>query len=78
MNEHDDAAAAAMPDPADAGQAGASAGVDSAGVDPAGDPRVDAALTRLAELDGLTVHQHAAVIEDIHRSLQDTLAEEEG
>jgi hypothetical protein len=39
---------------------------------------VDQALRRLAELDATPVHEHAAVIEAIHRSLQDTLAEDEG
>jgi hypothetical protein len=42
-----------------------------------GDPRVDAALTRLDELDRLDVTEHAGVVDDIHRALQDTLAEEE-
>ena len=42
-----------------------------------GDPRVDAALTRLPELDRLDVTEHTPVIDDIHRALQDTLAEEE-
>lgn len=44
----------------------------------AGDDRVDQALSRLAELDATPVHEHAAVVEAIHRSLQDTLAEDEG
>lgn len=42
-----------------------------------GDDRVDQALSRLAELDTAPVHDHAAVVEAIHRSLQDTLAEDE-
>lgn len=42
-----------------------------------GDDRVDEALTRLAELDRLDVTDHAGVVEDIHRALQDTLAEDE-
>ena len=42
-----------------------------------GDPRVDAALTRLGELDRLNVTEHAGVVEEIHRALQDTLTEEE-
>lgn len=45
--------------------------------DTTGDARVDEALTRLAELDAKPVHEHAAVVEDIHRSLQDALAEGE-
>jgi hypothetical protein len=43
-----------------------------------GDDRVDQALGRLAELDAAPVHEHASVVEAIHRSLQDTLAEDEG
>lgn len=46
--------------------------------DGTGDDRVDQALGRLAELDATPVHEHAAVVEAIHRSLQDTLAEDEG
>lgn len=46
--------------------------------DSTGDDRVDQALRRLAELDAAPVHEHAAVVEAIHRSLQDTLAEDEG
>ncbi|HEX6326120.1 MAG TPA: hypothetical protein VFZ72_06080 [Jiangellaceae bacterium] len=46
--------------------------------DSTGDDRVDQALSRLAELDAAPVHEHAAVVEAIHRSLQDTLAEDEG
>jgi hypothetical protein len=46
--------------------------------DSTGDDRVDQALSRLAELDAEPVHEHAAVVEAIHRSLQDTLAEDEG
>lgn len=42
-----------------------------------GDPRVDEALTRLSELDETPVQEHAPVVEEIHRALQDTLAEEE-
>lgn len=45
--------------------------------DSTGDDRVDRALHRLAELDATPLHEHAAVIEAIHRSLQDTLAEDE-
>lgn len=42
-----------------------------------GDSRVDAALERLAELDDKPVGEHVAVVEDIHRALQDALAEDE-
>jgi hypothetical protein len=43
-----------------------------------GDDRVDAAVRRLAELDESSVHEHAAAVEAIHRTLQDALAEDEG
>ncbi len=42
-----------------------------------GDPRVDSALAALDEVDGTPVHDHAAVVEEVHRSLQDALADEE-
>ncbi|MGH8776981.1 MAG: hypothetical protein ACRDWI_18155 [Jiangellaceae bacterium] len=42
-----------------------------------GNPRVDAGLARLADLERRPVHEHAAVVEEVHRALQDTLAEEE-
>ena len=40
-----------------------------------GEPRVDAALARLDELDGLPVTEHRAVFEDVHRRLKDVLGE---
>jgi hypothetical protein len=40
-----------------------------------GEPRVDAALARLAELEGLPVTEHRAVFEDVHRRLSDVLGE---
>jgi hypothetical protein len=46
------------------------------GVRPAtGEPRVDAALARLGELEGLPVTEHRAVFEDVHRRLRDVLGE---
>jgi hypothetical protein len=46
------------------------------GVRPAtGEPRVDAALARLDELDGLPVTEHRTVFEDVHRRLRDVLGE---
>lgn len=42
-----------------------------------GDARVDEALQRLAELEDKPVGEHVAVVEDIHRVLQDALAEDE-
>ena len=43
--------------------------------EPTGEPRVDAALDRLAELDPDDVHQHASVFDDIHRQLRATLTD---
>jgi hypothetical protein len=40
-----------------------------------GDPRVDAALARLDELEGRPVTEHRAVFEDVHRRLRDVLGE---
>ena len=40
-----------------------------------GEPRVDAALARLAELPELPVTEHRAVFEHIHRSLSEVLGE---
>ncbi len=42
------------------------------------EPRVEAAVARLAELDGLAVPEHVALFEDVHRRLQDTLADIDG
>jgi hypothetical protein len=42
---------------------------------PTGEPRVDAALERLDELEGLPVTEHRAVFEDVHRRLRDVLGE---
>jgi hypothetical protein len=43
-----------------------------------GDARVDGALARLAELDGLPVSGHPAVFEHVHEVLTETLAEGHG
>ncbi|NDU71020.1 hypothetical protein GWI34_00050 [Actinomadura sp. DSM 109109] len=42
--------------------------------DPTGDPRVDAAVARLAELGGRPVSAHVEVFEDVHQRLQELLA----
>ena len=39
-----------------------------------GDPRIRAVLSRLDELDEVPLDQHPAVVEEIHRALQDVLA----
>ena len=43
--------------------------------EPTGEPRVDAALDRLAELDPDDVHQHATIFNDVHRTLRETLTD---
>jgi hypothetical protein len=40
-----------------------------------GEPRVDAALRRLAELADLSVHEHPAVFERVHAELSEVLGE---
>ncbi|GAA4227432.1 hypothetical protein GCM10022254_15130 [Actinomadura meridiana] len=42
--------------------------------DPTGDPRVDAAVARLAELGGRPVAEHVEIFEDVHQRLQELLA----
>lgn len=64
--------------PVSAGQGPAGGGQPrvGGGVRPAtGEPRVDAALARLDELEGLAVTEHRAVFEDVHRRLRDVLGE---
>jgi hypothetical protein len=39
----------------------------------ASDPRVDAALARLSDLDGKPVAEHVKVFEDVQRRLQEAL-----
>jgi hypothetical protein len=43
-----------------------------------GEPRVDEALARLRELDSLPTAEQVPVLEDIHRRLQDALADLDG
>jgi hypothetical protein len=43
-----------------------------------GDERVDAAAERLRELSGLPASEHVGVYEDVHRRLQDSLADLDG
>ncbi|MFI9273877.1 hypothetical protein ACIGXM_24695 [Kitasatospora sp. NPDC052896] len=45
---------------------------------PTGHPEVDAALGRLPALDGVPASAHAAVYEDVHRSLTATLTALDG
>lgn len=67
--------------PPDAGSARepgpATAQPDAAPPEPTGDARVDEALQRLTALDDMPVGEHVGVVEGIHRTLQDALAEDE-
>ena len=45
--------------------------------DGTGDAQVDEAMRTLQALDGLPVHEHATVIENVHRALQDRLTGDE-
>lgn len=55
----------------------AGASVDSQGLLPldvqTGDPRVDAAIAELRDLDQLPVSDHPAVFTQVHRALQDAM-----
>ncbi|MFW6091270.1 MAG: hypothetical protein ACODAF_05295 [Actinomycetota bacterium] len=55
----------------------ATAQPEAAAPEATGDPRVDEALQRLTALDDMPVGDHVAVVEGIHRTLQDALAEDE-
>jgi hypothetical protein len=41
---------------------------------PASDPRVAAAIARLADTEGRPAAEHVEVFEDVHRRLQEALA----
>ena len=43
-----------------------------------GDPRVDVAMRRAAELAGTSPTEHVEIYEDVHRSLQEVLADASG
>lgn len=45
------------------------------GVLSTGEPRIDAALAPLRRLPGLPVAEHADVYDEVHRGLQDALAD---
>ena len=51
--------------------------VETAGAAP-GDPRVDAALRRAGELAATSPAEHVEIYEDVHRSLQEVLADASG
>lgn len=63
------------PEISEAAESGAS--VDSQGLLPldvqTGDPRVDAAIAELRDLDQLPVSDHPAVFTQVHRALQDAM-----
>ena len=42
---------------------------------PTGEPRVDAALQRLQDISAAPVDEHVAIYDDVHRRLQDALAD---
>lgn len=52
--------------------------MDPGSGDATGDPRVDAAVVRLAGLGSLPTHEHVEVFEDVHRRLQGALADLDG
>lgn len=70
-----DAGTSGGPEPATAQPA--TAPPAAAPPEPTGHARVDEALQRLTALDDMPVGEHVAVVEDIHRTLQDALAEDE-
>jgi hypothetical protein len=43
-----------------------------------GEPRVDAALDRLQDVAAAPVDEHIAIYDDVHRRLQDALADPDG
>jgi hypothetical protein len=57
------------------GDPGAAAGQPDGERPATGEPRVDAALAMLDELDELPVAEHARVFDEVHRRLEDVLGE---
>jgi hypothetical protein len=51
---------------------------EPAAPEPTGDERVDAAVQRLDEVTRTPPEEHVAIYEDVHKRLQDTLAELDG
>lgn len=47
-------------------------------LEPTGDERVDAAVERLGEVPRRPPAEHVAIYEDVHRRLQDSLADLDG
>jgi hypothetical protein len=43
-----------------------------------GEPQVDAALTRLQDVTNAPVEEHVAIYDEVHRRLQDALADPDG
>jgi hypothetical protein len=48
------------------------------GLPSTGEPRVDAALGRLADVTSAPVDEHVAIYDDVHRRLQEALADLDG
>jgi len=55
---------------------GAAAEPDETATQTTGDAAVDAALTRLVELEALPVRAHVGVFDAVHGALQDRLADD--
>ncbi len=51
---------------------------DQIGDPPTGDPRVDAALIRLADVAHSPVDEHVSIYDDVHRRLQHALTDLDG
>lgn len=49
--------------------------VRAAAPTPTGEPRVDAALERLHDISAAPVDEHVDIYDDVHRRLQDALAD---
>lgn len=62
----------------EASEANATSGIVMTSLPITGDPRVDDALSRLTDLEGLPVHEHVEVFEDVRRRLQGTLSDLSG
>jgi hypothetical protein len=70
VTEHDDAAAAAPDDTTDP-----AADAPAPATEPTGVPAADAARDRLGAVDDAPLDQHVDVYEDVHRRLQEGLAD---
>jgi hypothetical protein len=78
LHEEGDQAGAGNGDERAGDRTGAGDEPADAAVPPTGDDRVDAAVERLAELNRRPPAEHVPVYDDVHRRLQDTLADLDG